>query len=72
MCRNDLEAWEVLGDFVKEGRVGVPGTGEEGRAGRCGAALIDCPEHQANPETAPHAAPTPHNTPATPGPHGSK
>ena len=37
-----------------------------------GAALIDCPEHQANPETAPHAAPTPHNTPATPGPHGSK
>jgi hypothetical protein len=37
-----------------------------------GAALIDCPEHQANPETAPHAAPTPHNLPATPGPHGSK
>jgi hypothetical protein len=37
-----------------------------------GAALIDCPEHQANPETAPHAAPTPHNMPATPGPHGSK
>ena len=35
-----------------------------------GAALIDCPEHQANPETAPHAAPTPHNLPATPGPHG--
>lgn len=37
-----------------------------------GAALIDCPEHQANPETAPHAAPTTRNTPATPGPHGSK
>jgi hypothetical protein len=37
-----------------------------------GAALIDCPEHQANPETAPHAPATPHNTPATPGPHGSK
>lgn len=35
-----------------------------------GAALIDCPPQQANPETAPHAAPTPHNTPATPGPHG--
>ncbi|HEX3475913.1 MAG TPA: hypothetical protein VHT91_12895 [Kofleriaceae bacterium] len=37
-----------------------------------GAALIDCPEHQANPETAPHAPATPRNTPATPGPHGSK
>jgi hypothetical protein len=35
-----------------------------------GAALIDCPAHQANPETAPHAPATPHNTPATPGPHG--
>jgi len=35
-----------------------------------GAALIDCSPQQANPETAPHAAPTPHNTPATPGPHG--
>jgi hypothetical protein len=37
-----------------------------------GAALIDCTEHQANPETAPHAPATPHNTTATPGPHGSK
>jgi hypothetical protein len=35
-----------------------------------GAALIDCPEHQANPETAPHAPATPQNTPSTPGPHG--
>lgn len=35
-----------------------------------GAALIDCPPQQANPETAPHAPATPHNTPATPGPHG--
>jgi hypothetical protein len=37
-----------------------------------GAALIDCTEHQANPETAPHAPATPHNTTAAPGPHGSK
>jgi hypothetical protein len=35
-----------------------------------GAALIDCAPQQANPETAPHAAATPHNTSATPGPHG--
>jgi hypothetical protein len=35
-----------------------------------GAALIDCPRQQANPETAPHAPATPHNSPATPGPHG--
>ena len=35
-----------------------------------GASLIDCPQHQRDPETQPHAQPTPQNTPATPGPHG--